>query len=100
MDRNCFLRQGRRFDVQLNIASPCRLQEPWGPSACSSTRCTGHVTLWTVVDGKYEFYVDDFTGDSTSGCYPGPGEFFEVIDEARSEYTTDYSVAGVLHKTS
>ena len=65
----------------------------------SSTPCTGQVTLWTVVDGKYEFYVDDFTGDSTSGCYPGPGEFFELIDEATLRYTTDYSVAGVLHKT-
>ena len=36
----------------------------------------------------------------TSGCHPGPGEFFEIIDEGTLRYTTDYSVAGVLHKTS
>ena len=92
--------KGDRFDVRLDIASPCRLQQPCGTIYVSSTPCTGQVTLWTVVDGKYEFYVDDFTGDSTSGCYPGPGEFFELIDDATLRYTTDYSVAGVLHKTS
>ena len=91
--------KGDRFDVQLNIASPCRLQEPCGTIHVSSTPCTGQITLWTVVDGKYEFYVDDFTGDSTSDCHPGPGEFFEFIDEATLRYTTDYSVAGVLRKT-
>ncbi|HET9996696.1 MAG TPA: CHAT domain-containing protein [Nocardioides sp.] len=92
--------KGDRFDVQLDIVGPCRLQEPCGTIYVSSTPCTGQVTLWTVVDGKYEFYVDDFTGDSTSGCHPGPGEFFEIIDEGTLRYTTDYSVAGVLHKTS
>jgi hypothetical protein len=92
--------KGDRFDVRLDIASPCRLQEPCGTIYVSSTPCTGQVTLWTVVDGKYEFYVDDFTGDSTAGCYPGPGEFFELIDEKTLRYTTDYSVAGVLRKTA
>ena len=64
---------GSPFDVRLDIASPCRLQEPCGTIYVSSTPCTGQVTLWTVVDGTYEFYVDDFTGDSSSGCYAGRG---------------------------
>ena len=34
--------KGDRFDVQLDIASPCRLQEPCGTIYVSSTPCTGH----------------------------------------------------------
>jgi hypothetical protein len=58
--------KGDRFDVRLEVVSPCRLQEPCGTIFVSSTPCTGQITLWTVVDRKYEFYVDDFTGGSAS----------------------------------
>jgi hypothetical protein len=88
---------GDRFDVRLDISSPCRLRQSCGSIHVSSTPCTGRVTLWAVAEGTYEFYVDDFTAESPSDCYPGPGEFFELVD-GNLRYTTDYSVTGVLRR--
>ena len=87
------------FDVQLEIAAPCRYRQPCGTISVSSTPCTGRVTLWAVRSRTYEFYVDRFTADSSSDCSPGAGDFFELVGNGTLKYTTGYSDAvGVLHK--
>jgi hypothetical protein len=90
---------GNRFRVRLDIASPCRLREPCGTISVSSVPCRGQVTLWKVRAETYEFYVDNFTGDSSPDCSPGAGDFFELVDDRTLRYTTDYAdIHGVLQK--
>jgi hypothetical protein len=91
---------GGPFHVRLEVTSPCRLRAPCGTIAVSSTPCRGHVTLWTVRSQTYEFYVDEFTGDSSPDCTPGAGDFFERVDDGTLRYTTGYDagIEGVLHK--
>lgn len=90
---------GDKFRVRLEITSPCRLKKPCGTITVSSTPCSGEVTLWTVRAETYEFYVDNFTGDSSPDCSPGAGDFFERVDDEKLTYTTGYAdIRGVLHK--
>lgn len=86
-------------EVVLAVEAPCHLREPCGTISVGSALCTGRVTLWTVRSQTYEFYVDQFTADSSSECTPGAGDFFELLDDETLRYTTDYSDAvGVLER--
>jgi hypothetical protein len=90
-----------RFNVRLEIATPCELRNPCGTISVSSTPCSGRATLWGVHSKTYEFYVDQFTAGSSSDCSPGAGDFFELLNDGTLRYTTDYSdVVGLLHKAS
>ena len=90
---------GGRFDVELDITSPCRLREPCGTIFVSSLPCEGRASLATVRDRTYEFRVDDFTPESSSDCTPGAGDFFELVDDSTLRYTTGYAdIEGVLRK--
>jgi hypothetical protein len=87
------------FDVVLTIEPGCALKRPCGSIHVSSAPCTGRVRLWKVEDATYEFYVDQFSDDSSTDCSPGPGEFFRQVDADHLRYTTDYSDAvGVLQR--
>ena len=90
---------GNRFDVRLDITTPCRLGQPCGTIYVSSLPCEGRASLATVVDHTYEFNVDEFTSDSSSECTPGGGDFFELVDGGTLRYTTDYAdIEGALEK--
>jgi hypothetical protein len=92
---------GGAFDVRLEIAAPCRLEEPCGTITVSSLPCTGRVTLWSVQAKTFEFYVDKFTRESSPQCTPGAGDFFELVGKDSVEYTTGYAdVTGELHRVS
>jgi hypothetical protein len=87
------------FDIVLTIEPGCALKKPCGSIHVSSAPCTGRVRLWNVTDTTYEFYVDQFSGDSSPDCTEGAGELFRQVDADHLRYTTDYSDAvGTLQR--
>lgn len=87
------------FDVVLTVEPTCAMRKPCGSIHVTSLPCTGRVRLWTVTDTTYEFYVDQFSDDSSRDCSPGDGELFERVDDTHLRYTTDYSDAvGLLQR--
>ena len=90
---------GSRFDVRLDVATPCRLGQPCGTIFVSSLPCEGRASLASVAGRTFEFHVDNFTPDSSSDCTSGGGDFFELVDDGTLRYTTDYAdIEGVLDK--
>ena len=89
-----------RYQVRLQIESPCRLKEPCGTMSISSPACTSTATLWEIEPSNtYQFRLNQFTAESSPDCKPGAGEYFQLLDDGSLHYRTSYDDAeGELHR--
>jgi hypothetical protein len=91
---------GNVYSIDLYVDAPCRLHSPCGTIHLSLEPCTGRIKLVSVESKTYEFSVDNFTADSGSGCKPGRGDFFTLLDDGSLRWTPSYlpEVESILHK--
>jgi hypothetical protein len=88
------------FEVRLQIAQGCALDQRCGTMSVSNIPCLGDLYLRAVSNGRYEFAVNDFSADSGEACSPGPGEYFTPQPDGSLGYTTAYDprIQGTLHR--
>lgn len=94
------VRQGRGnvFEVQLNVAKGCEINESCGSISVSHLPCFGDLSLVAVSGERYEFSVDHFSSASDEACSPGAGEYLTRYGDDALLYTTGYddSIRGIL----
>lgn len=90
-----------KFTIELVVSARCAEGQPCGTISVSHLPCYGEISLLGVRgDGSYEFNVDRFRASSSSGCHPGPGEYFLPTAGGQLIYSTGYdgSIRATLNK--
>jgi hypothetical protein len=92
---------GGSFEVRLEIKEGCEIAERCGSISVSHVPCFGDLSFYEVSRGRYEFSVDNFSGDSGTSCTPGAGEYLTPQEDGTLLYTTGYdpNIRGTLQKS-
>ncbi|MGH8477599.1 MAG: hypothetical protein ACRERV_09600 [Methylococcales bacterium] len=91
---------GTFFQVDIEIKRSCMLNEECGAISVSHVPCHGELFLHGIEKDNYEFWVGNFTNNSSSVCTPGAGEHFKQLPDGTLLYTTTYNpkASGILKK--